>query len=137
MLVYGKIGSNAPADNTESAASLGHHFGYSQEELEQLPAGANLGLQCGNPIRYAHLQPSESVLDLGSGSGLDTFLAAQTVGPTGRVVGLDMTPSMLERARKLAVTNHYNNVEFVQGMIEKVCSVCNASVADATGVRTI
>src|SRR5436305_13270374 len=74
-------------------------FGYTPEELAALPAGANLGLSCGNPIAFANLRPGETVVDLGCGGGLDVLLAALKVGPAGRAVGIDMTPAMIERAR--------------------------------------
>src|SRR5947209_14901310 len=74
-------------------------FGYSPEELAALPAGANLGLSCGNPTAFANLRPGETVVDLGCGGGLDVLLAALKVGPAGRAVGIDMTPAMIERAR--------------------------------------
>ena len=74
-------------------------FGYSAEELTSIPAGANMGLSCGNPTATAHLRAGEVVVDLGSGGGLDVFLASKMVGPTGRAIGIDMTPAMIERAR--------------------------------------
>ena len=96
--------------------------GYSDAELATLPEGTNLGLSCGNPTALAELKPGETVLDLGSGAGLDAFLAAQRVGPTGRAIGVDMTPEMLAKARKNAVTfqerTGLGNVEFLQGQIE-------------------
>src|SRR5271166_6250206 len=84
---------------TENAEGLAITFGYSADELATLPDGANLGLSCGNPQALAALQPGETVLDLGSGAGFDCFLAAHKVGPTGRVIGVDMTDAMLEKAR--------------------------------------
>ncbi len=74
-------------------------FGYSPEELASIPAEANMGLSCGNPTATAGLRPGETVVDLGSGGGLDVFLAARKVGPTGRAIGIDMTPEMLDLAR--------------------------------------
>ncbi len=94
--------------------------GYSKDELATLPEGANLGLGCGNPTAFAQLRPGETVLDLGSGAGIDCFLAAQRVGPTGRVIGVDMTPEMLERARANAAKVNATNVEFRQGFIESL-----------------
>src|SRR5438270_7851180 len=82
-----------------NAEGLAITFGYSADELATLPEGANLGLSCGNPQAVAAMQPGETVLDLGSGAGFDCFLAARTVGPTGRVIGVDMTDAMLEKAR--------------------------------------
>jgi SAM-dependent methyltransferase len=93
-------------------------LGYSADDLAATPAGANLGLGCGNPQAIAALQPGEVVLDLGSGGGFDCFLAAQRVGPTGRVIGVDMTPDMISKARQNAEIGSYTNVEFRLGEIE-------------------
>lgn len=93
-------------------------IGYTEEELGGVPEEANLGLGCGNPTAIASLRPGETVLDLGSGAGIDCFLAAQRVGPTGRVIGVDMTPEMVERARRNAAGGGYDNVDFRLGEIE-------------------
>ena len=95
-------------------------FGYSSEELASIPAESNMGLSCGNPIATAHLRPGEVVVDLGSGGGLDVFLAAKAVGPTGKAIGIDMTPDMLELARANAEKGGYKNVEFLEGEIESL-----------------
>jgi SAM-dependent methyltransferase len=95
-------------------------FGYSPNELTSIPAEANMGLSCGNPTAAAHLRPGEVVVDLGSGGGLDVFLAARMVGPAGRAIGIDMTPAMIERARANAVAGGYTNVEFHQSTIDKI-----------------
>ena len=95
-------------------------MGYSPEELASVPAGANMGLGCGNPQAIAALQPGEIVLDLGSGAGFDSFLAARQVGPTGKVIGVDMTPDMISRAEENAKKGSYNNVEFRLGEIENL-----------------
>jgi len=100
--------------------------GYSPEELAAVPADANLGLGCGNPTALAGLKPGEIVLDLGSGAGIDCFLAAKKVGRTGRVIGVDMTPEMIDRARENARKNNAANVEFRLGEIE------NLPVADGS-----
>jgi SAM-dependent methyltransferase len=102
-------------------------LGYSAAELSALPEGADLGLGCGNPTGIAALQPGETVLDLGSGAGIDCFLAAQAVGPEGRVIGVDMTPDMVERARANALNAGVSNVEFRLGEIESL-PVADASV---------
>ncbi len=102
------------------AETVAEAMGYSPAELEALPEEANLGLGCGAPIGFLHLAAGETVLDLGSGAGIDAFLAAREVGPTGRVVGVDMTPEMLERARTAAVRHGYANVEFREGRLEKL-----------------
>lgn len=103
---------------TSSPGDVGKAIGYSEEELAELPEEANLGLGCGNPTALASLREGETVLDLGSGAGIDCFLAARKVGPTGRVIGVDMTPEMLEKARANADTGGYDNVEFRLGEIE-------------------
>src|SRR5687767_5127615 len=93
-------------------------MGYSAEELAAAPEGANLGLGCGNPAAIAALRTGETVLDLGSGGGFDCFLAARQVGPTGRVIGVDMTADMISRARQNAGKTRVGNVEFRLGEIE-------------------
>lgn len=95
-------------------------IGYTEEELKSVPDGANLGLGCGNPVAFASLKEGETVLDLGSGPGLDCFLAADSVGRTGKVIGVDMTPEMIERARQNALKGNYANVEFRLGEIENL-----------------
>jgi len=99
---------------------IGKRIGYSDEELGAVPEGANLGLGCGNPTALASLQEGETVLDLGSGAGFDCFLAAKKVGATGKVIGVDMTPEMLDKARQNAATDNYTNVEFRLGEIENI-----------------
>src|SRR6478672_3960616 len=98
---YGKIaekdssccsGVSCCGSNLEDSAQLASYVGYSAEELEALPEGANMGLSCGNPNALASLKPGEVVLDLGSGGGFDVFIAGRKVGPTGRSIGVDMTP---------------------------------------------
>ena len=93
-------------------------LGYSQEDLDSVPSGADMGLGCGNPRAIAALQPGQIVLDLGSGGGFDAFLAAREVGTNGRVIGVDMTPEMISKARTNADTAQFNNVEFRLGEIE-------------------
>jgi ubiquinone/menaquinone biosynthesis C-methylase UbiE len=90
------------------------------EALTSAPDGSNLGLGCGNPLAIASLKPGETVLDLGSGAGFDAFLAAGVVGATGRVIGVDMTPEMVTKARRLASANGYSNVEFHLGEMESL-----------------
>lgn len=106
---------------------ISRKLGYADGDLQAVPAGANLGLGCGNPIALASLQPGETVLDLGSGAGFDCFLAAGRVGPEGRVIGVDMTAEMLSRARENARAGGYENVEFRLGEIEHL-PVADASV---------
>jgi len=108
-------------------SKIGAAVGYSSSELAALPEGANLGLGCGNPVALAEMKPGETVLDLGSGAGVDCFLAARQVGPEGKVIGVDMTPEMLERARANAIKGGYTQVEFREGHIEAL-PVDDASV---------
>ncbi|MDE2974783.1 MAG: arsenite methyltransferase [Gemmatimonadota bacterium] len=103
---------------TTAADEIGCAVGYDESDLSRVPEGANLGLGCGNPVALASLAPGETVLDLGSGAGIDCFLAAKRVGPEGRVIGVDMTPEMVERARANAREGGYGNVEFRLGEIE-------------------
>ncbi len=110
-----------------NAEVIARHIGYSNDDLQSVPTGANLGLGCGNPLAFAQVQPGETVLDLGSGAGFDTLLAAQAVGATGRVIGVDMTPEMLARAEANARAAGVGNVEFRQGYIEAL-PVSDASV---------
>ena len=105
----------SPGAEVRPAATL---IGYSAEEQAAVPSGADLGLGCGNPQAIAALRPGEVVLDLGSGAGFDCFLAAGAVGPSGRVIGVDMTPDMLALAWANAAKGGYTNVEFRRGQIE-------------------
>jgi len=95
-------------------------MGYSDEEMNQVPGGSNLGLGCGNPVAIASLKPGEVVVDLGSGAGFDAFLAAGKVGLKGKVIGVDMTEEMLQKARENAKKGGFNNVEFRKGDIESL-----------------
>ena len=101
---------------------ISKNIGYSDEELGSVPEGANLGLGCGNPTALAALKEGETVLDLGSGAGFDCFLAANRVGTNGKVIGVDMTPEMLDKARANAGGGDYSNVEFRLGEIENIPS---------------
>jgi len=98
--------------------TLGETVGYSKTELGFVPEGTNLGLGCGNPTALASLKEGETVLDLGSGAGFDCFLASKEVGADGKVIGVDMTPDMVERARRAAKAGEYENVDFRLGEIE-------------------
>ncbi len=118
---YGKVarggGGCCGGDTTED---LARSIGYSDEELSAVAGDANLGLGCGNPTALASLKEGEVVLDLGSGAGFDCFLAAQKVGPAGRVIGVDMTPEMIEKAEANAAKSAAENVEFRLGEIESL-----------------
>ncbi len=112
--------------NTEIAQDISKNIGYTDEELEAIPKGSNLGLGCGNPVALASLNEGETVLDLGSGAGLDCFLAAKKVGQMGKVIGVDMTPDMVEKARENARKAKYTNVEFRLGEIENLPAADNS-----------
>jgi SAM-dependent methyltransferase len=117
-------GCGAPANAGPTIAT--ERLGYDTDALAEIPEGADLGLGCGNPLALLELREGETVVDLGSGGGIDCFLAAKRVGPTGRVIGVDMTPEMLERARRNAAEGGFDNVEFRLGEIEHL------PVADGT-----
>jgi SAM-dependent methyltransferase len=114
------------SDDKKINTLISTRLGYSEEDLINVPDGADMGLGCGNPKAIAALQQGEIVVDLGSGGGFDAFLAAQEIGDTGRVIGIDMTPDMLSKARNNAEKGNYTNVEFRLGEIEHL------PVADST-----
>ncbi len=105
---------------TNSAETISKNVGYKDNELASVPEGANLGLGCGNPVALASLKEGETVLDLGAGAGFDCFLAANKVGSKGEVIGIDMTPEMIEKAKANAKKGGYSNVEFRLGEIENL-----------------
>ena len=111
---------NSCCGSTDLAQDISKSIGYTEEELKVVPEGANLGLGCGNPVALASLREGETVLDLGSGAGFDCFLAASKVGKKGRVIGVDMTPEMLEKARENASKGNYGNIEFRLGEVESL-----------------
>jgi arsenite methyltransferase len=117
---YGAVAQSDLSSEHAGVRAVAEAFGYSPEELTSTPANANMGLSCGNPTATAHLKTGEVVVDLGSGGGLDVFLAAQKVGPNGRAIGIDMTPAMIDRARSNAASGGYTNVEFHQATIDKL-----------------
>ncbi|MCX5657979.1 MAG: arsenite methyltransferase [Candidatus Omnitrophica bacterium] len=112
---------------TDQAKKISKKVGYSDSEMNAVPEGANLGFGCGNPVALTSLKEGDVVLDLGSGAGFDAFLASPKVGKSGRIIGVDMTPEMIERARANAQKGNYANVEFRLGEIEKL-PVENSSV---------
>ena len=116
----GTAGASACCSPDRPSATAADKLGYSPDETAALPEGADLGLGCGNPQAIASLKAGETVLDLGSGAGFDCFLAARSVGPTGRVLGVDMTPEMLVKARANADKAAVGNVEFRLGEIESL-----------------
>ncbi len=108
------------SDDDQINTLISTRLGYSEADLELVPKGADMGLGCGNPRAIASLQPGETVLDLGSGGGFDCFLASPEVGDEGHVIGVDMTPDMVSKARANAVRGQFNNVEFRLGEIENL-----------------
>jgi SAM-dependent methyltransferase len=117
---YGAVAASSLSSEHAGVRSVAEAFGYSAEELASIPAEANMGLSCGNPTATSNLRPGEVVVDLGSGGGLDVFLAAKKVGPTGKAIGIDMTPEMLARARENAKRQGLTNVEFHEATIDKL-----------------
>ena len=116
----GCCGSGSSCCGSEGGGTDGLALGYTEDDLASVPEGANLGLGCGNPQAIARLKPGERVLDLGSGAGFDAFLAARRVGAAGSVIGVDMTPGMVAKARQNAIKGGYGNVEFRLGEIENL-----------------
>ena len=121
---YGAVARTRGEDFPQAAACCSEEMtpvsDYTPEELASVPKGAYLGEGSGAPVRYAGLKPGEVVVDLGAGAGMDTFLAANCVGPTGRVYGYDLTPDMIERARQNAAVGNYWNVTFERADIERL-----------------
>jgi arsenite methyltransferase len=117
---YAAVAESTLSSDHAGVKAVAEAFGYTSEELTSIPAAANMGLSCGNPTATAHLKPGEVVVDLGSGGGLDVFLASKLVGPQGRVIGIDMTPAMIDRARANAASGGYTNVEFYLSTIDKI-----------------
>src|SRR5947199_2162559 len=121
---YGSVATRGLSSDHSGAGAVAEAFGYTRDELASIPAGANMGLSCGNPTAMAKLRPGEVVVDLGCGGGLDVFLAAAKVGPTGKAIGIDMTTEMLELARQNAAKGRngqpITNVEFYQATIDKL-----------------
>ncbi len=123
---YGSVATSGLSSDQAGVRAVAEAFGYRPEELASIPAAANMGLSCGNPTATAGLRPGEVVVDLGSGGGLDVFLAARQVGPSGRAIGIDMTPEMIALARKNAAQalgsdgQPLGNVEFHQASIDRM-----------------
>jgi arsenite methyltransferase len=117
---YGAVAESTRSSKDAGVKAVAEAFGYTAEELTSIPAEANMGLSCGNPTATAHIKPGEIVVDLGSGGGLDVFLASKMVGPEGRAIGIDMTPAMIERARANTEAGGYINVEFYQSTIDRI-----------------
>jgi SAM-dependent methyltransferase len=117
---YGAVAKSGLSSDHEGVKAIAESFGYSAQQLASIPAEANMGLSCGNPIAFASLRAGETVVDLGSGGGLDVFLAAEKVGPRGRAIGIDMTPEMLALARANAAKAGLPNVEFYESTIDRL-----------------
>ena len=121
---YGAVAKSGLSNQHEGVRAVAEAFGYSPEQLASIPAEANMGLSCGNPTAFAGLKPGEVVVDLGCGGGLDVFLAAAKVGPTGKAIGIDMTPEMIDLARRNAAKGAGGkpiaNVEFHLSTIDKL-----------------
>jgi arsenite methyltransferase len=122
---YASVAKAGLSTNYDGVRAVAEAFGYSPDELASIPAEANMGLSCGNPTAFASLRPGETVIDLGCGGGLDVFLAADKVGPTGKAIGIDMTDEMLELSRRNAAGR--KNVEFHKATIDNM-PLPNASV---------
>lgn len=117
---YAAVATSGLSTDNAGVRSIAEAFGYSAEDLASIPAEANMGLSCGNPLATAGLRPGEVVVDLGCGGGLDVFLSAKKVGPTGKAIGIDMTPQMLELARRNAGKQGITNVEFHHATIDRL-----------------
>lgn len=117
---YGSVATQGLSSKQAGVKAIAQAFGYSAEQLASIPAEANMGLSCGNPTAFASLREGETVVDLGSGGGLDVFLAAEKVGPRGKAIGIDMTPEMLALARTNAAKAGLKNVEFHHSTIDKL-----------------
>jgi arsenite methyltransferase len=122
---YGSVATSGLSTDHDGVRAVAEAFGYSAEELASIPAEANMGLSCGNPTAFASLREGETVVDLGSGGGLDVFLAADKVGPKGKAIGIDMTDEMLDLARRNSAGR--SNVEFHKATIDKL-PLADASV---------
>jgi arsenite methyltransferase len=119
---YGAVAVSGLSNDHDGVRAVAEAFGYTSEELASIPTGANMGLSCGNPTATARLHEGETVVDLGSGGGLDVFLAAAKVGPSGRAIGIDMTPEMIELARRNAakLEGGAQYIEFHQATIDQL-----------------
>lgn len=139
---YGAVAQSGLSTKHDGVRAVAEAFGYSTEELDSIPAESNMGLSCGNPTAFASLKPGETVVDLGSGGGLDVFLAAKQVGKQGKAIGIDMTPEMIELARRNAekLGDAAQNVEFHLATIDDIplpdssvdCIISNCVVNLAT-----
>ena len=142
---YGAVATSGLSSDHSGVKAIAEAFGYSPDELASIPAQANMGLSCGNPTAFASLRVGETIVDLGCGGGLDVFLAAAKVGPSGRAIGIDMTPEMLNLARANAARAGLANVEFHQATIDKLplpddsadCVISNCVINLAADKRAV
>ena len=146
---YGAVAASGLSNDSPGVSAVAEAFGYTTDELQSIPAASNMGLSCGNPTAFASLKPGETVVDFGCGGGLDVFLASAKVGPSGRAIGIDMTPEMIERARKNAATGidgkPLANVEFHLGPIDRLplgddsadCIISNCVINLAADKRAV
>src|SRR5512136_218299 len=128
---YASVAVSGLSGSHSGVRAVAEAFGYTPDQLASIPAEANMGLSCGNPTAFASLKPGETVVDLGCGGGIDVFLAARRVGPAGKAIGIDMTPEMIDLARRNAAKadngSPLQNVEFHQSTIDRL-PLPNASV---------
>lgn len=117
---YGSVARSSLSSRDSGVSAVAMSFGYSSEELHSIPAKANMGLSCGNPVAMASIRPGEVVVDLGCGGGMDVFLASKLVGESGQVIGIDMTADMIERAQANAAAGMYRNVRFYKATIDRL-----------------
>ena len=142
---YAAVAASMLTNESKGVQAVAEAFGYSAEELQSIPAEANMGLSCGNPLATAHLRPGEVVVDLGSGGGIDVLLAARKVGPSGKAIGIDMTDEMLDRARKNADKAGATNAEFHKATIDSLplddasadCIISNCVINLASDKRAV
>jgi arsenite methyltransferase len=142
---YAAVAASTLTNESTGVQAVAEAFGYSAEELQSIPAEANMGLSCGNPVATAHLRPGEVVVDLGSGGGIDVLLAAKKVGPSGKAIGIDMTDEMLDRARKNADKAGATNAEFHKATIDNLplddasadCIISNCVINLASDKRAV
>ena len=142
---YGSVATSGLSSNHDGVRAVAEAFGYSADQLDSIPAEANMGLSCGNPTAFASLKPGEVVVDLGCGGGLDVFLAADKVGPTGKAIGIDMTDEMIALAQKNAAQSARHNVEFHLATIDNLplpdasvdCVISNCVINLAADKRAV
>jgi len=138
---YAAVANSTLSNKNAGVKAVAEAFGYSSEELSSIPAEANMGLSCGNPTAIASIRSGEVVVDLGSGGGLDVFLASQLVGPKGRAIGIDMTPAMIERARANALAGVIRTWSFIwlrstRSLLRTLLSIASSAIVLLTLLPT-